>query len=103
MRSCARAIVLRLQAGQAFSFSGFDQSIASFYEKYPVPESGPGRAEDHDWLADPIFKKVLDDFAAAEAAAWRAIALNARETWSKLGLAAAFVALGRPEEAKAVI
>ncbi|TIT30820.1 MAG: tetratricopeptide repeat protein, partial [Mesorhizobium sp.] len=45
----------------------------------------------------------LDDFAAAEAAARRATALNARETWSRLGLAAALVALGRAEEARTVI
>ncbi|RWF41205.1 MAG: adenylate cyclase [Mesorhizobium sp.] len=45
----------------------------------------------------------LDDFAAAEAAARRATALNARETWSRLGLAAALVALDRAEEARTVI
>lgn len=61
----ALAEELRLQAGQAFTFSGFDQSIASFYEKYPLPETGPGHDENHDWLSDPIFKKVLDDFASA--------------------------------------
>jgi pSer/pThr/pTyr-binding forkhead associated (FHA) protein len=61
----ALAEELRLQAGQAYTFSGFDQSIASFYEKYPATETGPGRGESRDWLGDPIFKKVLDDFAAA--------------------------------------
>ena len=45
----------------------------------------------------------LDDFAAAERAARRATALNARETWSRLGLAVALVALGRLDEAEAVI
>jgi TolB-like protein/DNA-binding SARP family transcriptional activator len=45
----------------------------------------------------------LGDFAAAEVAARRAIALNARETWSRLGLTVALVALGRSDEARAVI
>ena len=45
----------------------------------------------------------LGDFAAAELAARQAMALNARETWSRLGLAVALVELGRRDEARAVI
>ncbi|MEI6045381.1 MAG: FHA domain-containing protein, partial [Chloroflexota bacterium] len=56
---------LRLQAAQAYTFSGFDQSIASFYEKYPPAEAGLNRDENQDWLNDPLFKKVLADFASA--------------------------------------
>ena len=45
----------------------------------------------------------LGDFAAAEVASRRATALNARETWSRMGLAVALVALGRSDDARAVI
>ncbi len=61
----ALAEELRLQAGQAYSFSGFDQSIASFYEKYPPVETSFSRYQDRDWLNDPLFTKVLADFASA--------------------------------------
>ena len=43
----------------------------------------------------------LEDFAAAEVAARRAIALNGREAWARLALTAALMGLGRKEEARA--
>lgn len=45
----------------------------------------------------------LADYAQAEADARRATQLHRRETWSRLALAAALVALGRIDEAKAAV
>lgn len=61
----ALAEELRLQAPQPYTFSGFDQSLAAFYEKYPPQEAGLAEGEGHDWLNNPLFKKLMADFAAA--------------------------------------
>jgi len=45
----------------------------------------------------------LRDFAAAAAAARRAIQIQPREKWGRLGLAAALAAMGRKEEARLAI